>query len=55
MYSATVVEALEDMTVLSGMLSVGIIPRRVLLDFGCTHSFISHAHTNRIGGKIEKT
>ena len=54
MNAATAAEALEDTTVVTGTLSVGLVPARVLFDSGCTHSFISYMHTNRIGYKIEE-
>ena len=54
MYVATVAEALEDMMVVTVMLSVGFVPKRVLFDSGCTHSFISYTHTSRIGCKVEE-
>ena len=54
MYTAIVAEALEDTTVVTGMLSVGLVPARILFGSGCTHSFISYTHTSRIGSKIEK-
>ena len=54
MYAATVAEALEDTTVVTGTLSVGLVPARVLFDSGCTYSVILYMHTNRIGCKIEE-
>lgn len=53
MYAATMAEALEDMIVVTNMLLIGFVPARVLFDFGYTHSFISYAHKDRIGGKVE--
>ena len=54
MYAATVAEALEDTTVVTGTLPVGFVPARVLFDSGCTHSFISYTHASRIGCEIEE-
>lgn len=53
-YVAKVADAIEDMTIMMVMLLVGFVPGQVIFDYGCTHFFISFAHTRRIDDKIEE-
>ena len=54
MYATTVEEALADTTVVTGTLSVGLVPTRVLFDYRCTHSSVSYTPASRSENKMEK-